>query len=200
MVAKLVQMNVIHHKLITMKINFFSIFALLIGCIIYAQDTKKESESIKTKMDLFSSKTGAITKFIDTNLPNIKSSYSATENRIRKISTGNVSAFFYQIVKDGQYSKSIASIEYNDLLELLKALTVLKKDVENDIVLNPDYMENKFVTVDGFEEGYYVSKGKAKWYIKLEKYGSDNTIFFDNGDIIESAFTDAKNKIDELKK
>ncbi len=86
------------------------------------------------------------------------------------------------------------------MTEILKALKVLKTDVANDISANPDYMENKFVTVDGFQVGYFISGGKASWYIKLEKYGSDNTLFIDNGDTIETAFTEAKNKIDELKK
>jgi hypothetical protein len=36
--------------------------------------------------------------------------------------------------------------------------------------------------------------------LKLEKYGSDNTIFVENGDSIETAFTEAKTKIEELKK
>ena len=82
----------------------------------------------------------------------------------------------------------------------MKAVKVLKGEVTSDIAAKSDYMENKFVTVDGFQVGYYVSKGKASWYIKLEKYGSDNTLFIDNGDTIETAFTDAKSKIDELKK
>lgn len=86
------------------------------------------------------------------------------------------------------------------MIEVLKALKVLKTEVTNDVSANPDYMENKFVTVDGFQLGYYVSNGKASWYIKLEKYGSENTLFIDNGDTIEIAFTEAKNKIDELKK
>ena len=82
----------------------------------------------------------------------------------------------------------------------MKGVKVLKGEVTSDIAANSDYMENKFVTVDGFQVGYYVSKWKASWYIKLEKYGSDNTLFIDNGDTIETAFTDAKSKIDELKK
>ena len=166
----------------------------------YSQELKKEAETIKTKMDVFASKTGSITKFIDTKLPNLKASFSSAETRIRKIINGSSSAFFYQIIKEGKYSNSTASIEYNDLLEILKALKVLKTEVSIDISANPDYMENKFVTVDGFQVGYYVSTGKASWYIKLEKYGSDNTLFVDSGDAIEMAFTDAKNKIDSLKK
>ena len=76
----------------------------------------------------------------------------------------------------------------------------MKSELEKDINSNPDYLENKFVTVDGFQVGYYVSGGKALWYLKLEKYGSDNTLFIDNGEIIEIAFNEAKNKIDELRK
>jgi hypothetical protein len=167
---------------------------------LYAQDAKKEAEKTATKMDLFSSKTGTITKFIDTKLPNLKTSYGGAETRIRKISNGITSAYFYQIEKEGKYGSSTASIEYNDLLEVLKALKALKPEVEKDVASKPDYLENKFVTVDGFQVGYYVSGSKATWYIKLEKYGSDNTLFIDNGDTIETAFTEAKNKIDELKK
>lgn len=166
----------------------------------YAQEVKKESESVITKMDVFVSKTGSITKFIDTKLPNLKASFDSSKTRIRKITNGSTNGYFYQIVKEGKYNNTTASIDYNDLIEVLKAIKVLKAEVNNDIASNPDYMENKFVTVDGFQVGYYVSKGKADWYIKLEKYGSDNTLFIDNGDTIESAFTEARNKIDDLRK
>ncbi len=176
------------------------ILTLLLGSMtLFAQDIKKEAEKVPTKMDLFSSKTGSITKFIDTKLLNLKTAYGGAETRIRKINNGVTSAYFYQIEKEGKYSNSTASIEYNDLLEILKALKALKPEVEKDIAANPDYLENKFVTVDGFQVGYYVSGGKATWYIKLEKYGSENTLFIDNGDTIETAFVQAKSKIDELK-
>ena len=90
----------------------------------YGQDVKKEAEAVKTKMDVFASKTGSITKFVDTKLPNLKTSFSFTETRIRKITNGTQAAFFYQIIKEGKYSNSIASIEYSDLIEVLKALSV----------------------------------------------------------------------------
>jgi hypothetical protein len=151
-------------------------------------------------MEVFASKTGSITKFVDNKLPNLSASYGAAEIRVRKITNGAATAYFYQITKEGKYSNSVASIEYSDLIELLKSVKVLKGEVINDIAANSDYRENKFVTVDGSQVGYYVSKGKANWYIKLEKQGSDNTLFIDNGDTIETALTDAKSKIDELKK
>ena len=168
--------------------------------VSFGQNTKKEAEVFKTKIDVFFSKTGTITKFVDTKLPRLKTKYGSVETRIRKINSETTPVFFYQIVTHGQYNTTTASIEYNDLLEVLKALKVLKQDVNKDIETNPDYLENKFITVDGFQVGYYISDSKATWYIKLDKYGSDNTIFIDNCETIETAFIEAKNKIDELKK
>lgn len=173
----------------------------IISSSIFAQDVKKEAEVVKTKMEAFASKTGIITKFTDFKLPNLKSTYGgSSETRIRKVNSGNTATFFYQIEKTGKYSNSTASIEYSDLLEVIKALKTLKADVEQDVTNNPDYLENKFTTIDGFKVGYFVNKGKASWYLQLEKYGSDNTLFIENGETIEIALNDAKIKIDELKK
>ena len=47
-------------------------------------------------------------------------------------------------------------------------LAKLVAEADTDCSANPDYLENRFVTNDGFEIGYYVSKGKASWYMKLE--------------------------------
>ena len=58
---------------------------LFASASLFAQDVKKENETIKTKMDLFSSKTGTITKYVDTNLPNLKTAYGGAETKIRKI-------------------------------------------------------------------------------------------------------------------
>lgn len=176
-----------------------SVILLTMCSQLNAQDVKKEAENVKTKMEVFSSKTGVITKFIDTKLPNLSTTYTSAETRIRKVKSGNTETYFYQIEKEGKYDSSTASIEYSDLLEVIKAVKTLKTDVDSDIAGNPDYMENKFTTEDGFQVGYFVSKGKATWYISLEKYGSDKTLFVTDGEIIDNAFTNAKNKIDELK-
>jgi len=165
-----------------------------------AQEAKKEIKTIETKMDVFASKAGTITRFTDSELPSLKLSYGGiAETRIRKISSGTINGYFYQISKEGKYNTATASIEYADLLEIIKALKTLKSTVDGDIAANPDYMENKFTTVDGFQVGYYVKKGKSTWYLKLEKYGSDATAFVEDADAIETAFNDAKSKIEELK-
>ncbi len=100
------------------KITIFVFFYLLKIASPIAQDIKKDVEKLKTKMDLYTSKTGSITKFIDTKLPNLKGTYGSAETRIRKVISGNLTIYFYQIVKSGKYGNSTASIEYNDLCEL----------------------------------------------------------------------------------
>ncbi len=180
-------------KLILVSVVLFSIH-----CI--GQGDTVASEKTQTKMEAFVSQTGVITKFTDFNLNKLKSNYTAAEIRIRKVSSGNVEKYFYQIEKTGKYGSSTASIEHSDLLELIKALNSLKSELNNDLTGNPDYLENKFVTDDGFQLGYFIRKGKSTWYIKLEKYGSDNNIFINDVSTIELNLNEAKAKIEELKK
>lgn len=167
----------------------------------YSQDVKKEAKATETKMEAFVSKSGVVIKFVDDNLDNLKLAYGDVASaRVRKLSNGKDSKYFYQIEKSEQYTNSAASIEYSDLLEIIKAIQTLKSEVETDISTKPDYLENKFLTEDGFQIGYYISKGKVSWYLKLEKYGSKNTLFLKDGDDVEVAFYNARNRIEELKK
>ena len=182
-----------------MKKLLFALGFILLISSLYAQDAN-DVQQATTKMDAFASKTGTIIKFIDYSLPNLKLYLGGiAETRIRKLVSGTEVKYFYQISYKGKYDTKTASIAFEDLLEVIKAIEPLKKSSKEDIELNPDYLENKFVTEDGFQLGYYVSKGKINWYLRLEKYGSGNTIFPSNFDSIESAFNSAKQKIDELK-
>lgn len=178
-----------------MKKLFFATGLLFISLSLFAQDAKEAN----TKMDLFASKTGVILKFIDYSLPNLNLIYGAAETKIRKLISGGDIAYFYQISYKGQYDTKTASIAYEDLIEIIKAFQTLKSDSVNDQSSKPDYLENKFVSDDGFQLGYYVSSGKLKWYIVLEKYGSGNTVFINDVITIEKAFNGAKEKIESLK-
>lgn len=175
------------------------ILTIVMSSFSFSQNVNKEGERQETKMDKFASQTGVITKFTDFNLSDLKSSYTVAKTRIRKLNSGDNVSYFYQIVKPGKYGESTASIEYSDLLEVIKAFNSLKSEVENDVNLSPDYLENKFITVDGFQLGYFVVKEKVTWYIKLEKYGSDKTLFIRDLEDIESNFNEAKSKIEVLK-
>lgn len=183
-----------------MKKLYFLLCLLLATTLTFSQEQKKELEKEKTKIDAFASKTGSIIKLSDYKLTGIKTLYGGlSETRIRKINSGSLVSYFFQIEKQGKYNTSTASIEQSDLLEVIKALNSLKTEVEKDIATNSDYLENKFTTVDGFKIGYMVNKGKVTWFLQLEKYGSDNTIFIENLETVEKSFEEAKNKIEELK-
>lgn len=178
-----------------MKIVFTSAL-FFIYSLANAQDKKGD---FKTKMDSFTSKTGVMTKISDIKLNRLKSIYGNHECRIRKITISPTSVYFLQIVNEGKYNTSTASIEFSDLIEVSKALSTLKTEVFKDI-LSPTYVENKFVTNDGFEIGYFIENNKPTWYLKLEKYGNDNTVFLEDFFKLETLLGDAKVKIEELKK
>lgn len=173
------------------------LIAMLIPMASFAQ--KVEDAKKLTKFEEFSSKTGSIVKFVDVKLPRLSLNYGSLETGIRILKSGS-SAYFYRLEK-GETSSSvarIAMIEYSDLVEINKALVKLSSEVESDIAANPDYLENKFITVDGFEVGYYVSKGEAQWYMKLERY-TNSSVFVRSQSVIIDAFKNAQAKIEELK-
>lgn len=65
----------------------------------------------------------------------------------------------------------------------------MKGEVDKDLSHNPDYLENKFTPVDGFQMGYFISKNKVMWFLNLEKYGSDKSLYLDSAYILEAALT-----------
>lgn len=179
-----------------MKIIITLIFSLILINGVFSQEKKEQ----KSKMSDFVSKTGVIIKFEDYNLPNIKAMfYNVVESRIRKITSGNEEQFFFQISKKGKYDTKTTSIAYDDLLEVQKALIKLKSQSESDLNATSDYLENKFISDDGFRIGYYINKKKLTWTMRLEKHGSDNTVFIKDFVTLLEAFNLGKEKIEELK-
>ena len=178
--------------------KFFIILALMMPMVLFAQS---DVEKKLTKFEQFTSKTGRISKFVDVNMPSIPKSFiGSLETSIRTLMGEESNSYFYRI-EESETSRSIshiAMIEYSDLVEINKALTKLASEVEADCVAKPDYLENRFITEDGFQIGYYVSKGKATWYLKLERY-SNSTVFIKNAEVLTSNFPAAQKKIEELK-
>lgn len=178
-----------------MKDVLMFLLLMVLTINVNAQEVKES----KTKMNEFASKTGVIIKYEDYNLPDLKLIYGVAESKIRKLTSGGVEKLFYQISSKGKYGDKTASIAYEDLLETQKALISLKSQATLDKSTTSDYIENKFITDDGFQVGYYVSKNKLSWYMVLEKYGSNNTIFIKNAETVEQAFNQAKQRMDNLK-
>lgn len=183
-----------------MKYLFILFLSTTLNFYSFSQADKANFEKIPTKIDGFLSKKGSIIRYIDYKLNDLKGTYGIAETRVRHFTSSTNPAFFLQISQAGKYSTSTASIDYNDLLEVIKAFYVLKEDVTKDLSLNPDYLENKFVGNDDFQLGYFVNKDDGSWYLKLERFGTENTFFFKNGNDIEALFLQAKQKIEDLKK
>ncbi|MFH6985272.1 hypothetical protein [Marinoscillum luteum] len=172
----------------------------LLFCASLSGLSQEENETEElSKLDRFTSKTGSIIKYQDYSLSELLLIYGTTsEVKVRKIESGGQIGFFLQISNEGKYGDKKASIAYEDLLELIKALEILKSESTNDLSKSPEYLENKFVTDDGFQLGYYCSKGKLQWYLVLESYGSGNTIFPRHLGEVERLFSEAKSKIESL--
>jgi hypothetical protein len=165
------------------------------------QQKTETPNKTETKFEQFTSKSGTIVRFTDYVVDNIKRKYQTGTAVIRKVTNGaNESRYYFKVTNESQYSTSTGMIEYSDLLEIIKAISVLKQSEPIDLT-SVNYTENKFRTSDGFEIGYYSTGGKINWYLQLEKYGRDNTIFpSGTSSDLEQVFVTAKNKIEELKK
>ena len=175
------------------------LLALFSTTITFAQRNDKGDKQL-TKFEQISSQTGKIVKFQDVKMPGIALSFGGVLKASVRLVMGEDDAFFYRIEKPETSSSlgKIAMIEYSDLVEINKALETLSSAVDSDIAANPDYLENKFRTEDGFEVGYYVSNGKANWFISLERYSS-STVFPKSKEEVINAFSEAQKKIEELK-
>lgn len=161
------------------------------------QGTPKEL----TKYERFISRTGRILKFYDINLSSLYMSDMVTlSSSIRVILDDDENKYYYRLEKEETSSAiaRIAMIEYSDLVEINQALKKIKSEYEDDVKSNPDYLENKFVSEDGFQIGYYISKGTAKWYLKLEKYLKSVYTFRDTSDVIK-LFSAVQKAIEEVK-
>lgn len=194
------KIELINHQIKSLLIISMFVFMMFgLHTATYSQEMILD-DVIITKMDVFSSKKDAITKFINYDLPDIPIDYikpfNNATNKIQVLISDNDSVYYYQI----EIHVQKAFIEYSDLLKAINAIETLKLEEITDINTNSDYVENKFTTSEGVQIGYSVSdKGKSKWFLRLGQYGSQDMLFFASVDDIEQALKRAKDKIDELK-
>ncbi|MDO4951202.1 MAG: hypothetical protein Q4E49_03995 [Bacteroidales bacterium] len=170
--------------------------AMMTPMVLLAQ---KDVEKKLTKFEQFTSKTGKISKFVDVKMPSISRAFIGSIDTSIRMVMGEENNFYFYRIEEGATSSSvahIAMIEYSDLVEINKALIKLVGEVEADCAANPDYLENRFITEDGFQIGYYVSKGKASWYLKLERY-SNSTVFIKNAEALTRRVKSLKRQIKE---
>jgi hypothetical protein len=175
------------------------ISATLVPALMACGQEKNDQEHQVTKIDEFISARGVILRFQDYKLSGFKTRFGGVESRIRKFTNKSESKYFFQIKKIVEYKESTASIEYEDVIEVIGSLEVLKSQFADDASKPMDYMENKFVTTDGFSVGYYIAASQSSWYIVLGD-GANETIFINDVDRMVSAFEEARLKIESLRK
>ncbi|MCF2487495.1 hypothetical protein [Dyadobacter sp. CY347] len=179
------------------------IYLVLLLSLLLASRFSVAQESVSqpaTKLDKFTSKSGVIIKFEDYNLTGLAQQFGASaETKIRKVHSGDDVKLFYLISNKTEYGLKVAAIASEDFTELSKALGTLQGQLVIDLQSKADYLENKYVTEDGFHLGYLIQKGKPTWYMRLEKYGSGGSIFLNQLTVIEDSFKLASTKLNELK-
>ncbi len=146
--------------------------------LAFALNLNAQNDSIfrVTKHSVIDSRKGSIIKFVDKKLKTIqynpKSMYGIS-CKIRTFFDEGENAYFV-ILAEGR-----AMIAYSDLVEVNKAFEKLFKEVDSDCALNPDYLENKYVTDDGFKIGYYIEKSKAHWFANFNTFSRSTQTFFE---------------------
>lgn len=167
--------------------------------VVSNAETQKESKpSDESKLEQFTAKSGVILRFIDYHLPDPKLRYRSATASVRAVYSGDEIGYFLIVESKEEYRTSRAAIAHEDLLEVIKALTVIKEQAQKDIALAPDYLENRFVSEDGFTVGYYVNKSELVWFMRLEQV-SGSAIFPRDVTVIDSLFGQANDKINKLK-
>lgn len=152
----------------------------------------------QTKFEKLTSQTGSLIKFTDISVPNFPLYLGgAVKAYIRTCLNGGENVYFYRIEQQSVEPR-VAMIEYSDLVEVNKAIEKMVKEITSDIQGNYGYLENRFMTEDGFLIGYRISKEKVSWFLKFGWYDSV-TVVVKNHEALVSAFRSAQQKIEELK-
>lgn len=186
-----------------MKKALFILHFMVLAMVSCAQEkqgaqTSETKQKEESKLEQFVSKSGGIVRYINYNLPSPKLLYRTATAMVRAAHVGDQKRYFLIIESKDDYRTSTAAIAHEDLLEIVKAFEIIKDQLPKDVELLPDYLENRFVSDDGFMLGYYVNKKEMSWFIGLERFGSGNTIFPRDEAEIDKMFYLANEKINEL--
>jgi len=155
----------------------------------------------------FVSQKGETIKFYEYYLPFFDIKYSGVNASVRKYTTDRDIAYFYLL----SYRDYIAAITYEDLLELINAIEPLKNESEKDMSSDIQYTQNKYITNEGLQLGYYYSSGmkgkqiifgastpNVKWFLTFDTFLSNNTAVIGSIDSLKKSLIFGKNKIDSL--
>lgn len=180
-----------------------------------------QEETSTTKTDKFKSRLSGLMRIEDYYLPDLIGLNDTLECNIRKTQISGDTKYYFQIVKKGKYDNKTATISETDLREIIEVIQVLNEKSNSERTLTkkerqkaidriskdsldlsipylPYYLENKYMVEDGFQIGYGSQIG-ITWFVKLERYGSNNIVVFADYNYLKESFEQALQKIEELK-
>ena len=146
------------------KKTLISIILLILSLNINAQTDSINNRG--TVYDNYISQKGLKIKFEDKKLSKI--SYGISSNaylkcKLRVVKVEGFENKYFVILGEGDDN----IIEYSDLINVSKELEKLLKEADIDSSQNPDYIENKYISNDGFVIGYFIEGKKNKWFMQL---------------------------------
>ncbi|GAB3799340.1 hypothetical protein GCM10028819_22450 [Spirosoma humi] len=142
----------------------------------------------------------------DYKLPEINMGLSGVmEAKVRKATIATDTKFYYSLQKERQLSSMNWFIEYTDLLEMIKAVAVLKPGFAEAVNEKAFYKANYFATKDKFKVGYFIEDNKAQWFITADRninapYKAAGLVLLKDISLLEKSLSEGKQKIEELMK
>ncbi|MBO0933645.1 hypothetical protein [Fibrella aquatilis] len=188
-----------------MKLFTFTLllFTFCLNAAFCQQAENPDNE--KSSLERFLSRNGEMILLTDYKLPNMNLGLSGVaEAKIRRASIATETKFYYALSKERQFSSMNWFIEYSDLLEIIKAVAVLKSGFADAVKGEAFYKENRFATKDGVRVGYFIEDGKAKWFITADRnintpiFKLAGTVLFNEVALLEKTLFEGRHKIEEL--
>lgn len=147
---------------------------------------------------LASQATSTMMKIVDTERNRLLVSSDALETSIRTVNFG-MEYYYFRLEQKATSSEhgDMAMIEYGDVVDINNAIETMLHDYKFDKAARQDYIENKYITEDGFEVGYVISKNDSYWFVKLN-WHSNNIITMNTKDNLVKVFKNAQIKMEAL--
>lgn len=154
-----------------------------------------------SKYEAFLSNTGAQIRMQDYKLPPLKLDFGEAKAKLRKMERGKQREFFLILAKAESYNdEPSTAIAFDDLIEIEKALAILKDELPADAAAEPTYLENRYVTADGLQVGYYCEGTKAQWYISFSHKGSVQLLRIKESLSLDILINQTKTQVKSLKR
>lgn len=154
----------------------------------------RERVNIETKYLKFIAKRDRFVRYADYEVQEFKTSDallgSAKIRQYMDMTTNKSTCFLMLTVGREKASEIIA---YDDIVKMIDAVNTLKQQCKKDSIAGRS-LKCYYVTDDGFQIGYNISKGKVSWYFSVD--GSERK--FSKDFDFEQALIDIRKKMEEL--